>query len=74
MPKANFKCEKCGTVVPVKFKVGEKPTAPTCECGAKTARVFANVELGETESDEMTRVKLMMKNSQSFSGKDRVVY
>lgn len=74
MPKANFKCEKCGEIVPVKFAIGEKPVAPTCKCGAVTVRVFANVELGEIESDGMTRVKLMMKNSQSFSGKDRVVY
>lgn len=75
MPKAKFKCAGCGEETQVTFPIGKAPEAPECQnCGAKMSRDYGKIEQGENESDTMTRVKQMMKNSQSFSGRDKTVF
>ena len=75
MPTILYKCEKCNLEKKVSFKVGCPPKAPICEvCNDEMIRSFGKVDLGEVESDLMANVKLTMKNSQSFTGKDKSVY
>ena len=75
MPKARFKCPECGEEAQVTFSIGKAPDVPDCvKCGAKMGRDYGKIEQGENESDTMTRVKQMMKNSQSFSGRDKTVF
>ena len=75
MPKAKFKCENCGAEIKVSFAVGASPKVPTCEaCDREMRRDYGKVGLGENEPDDMTWVKQMMKNSQSFSGRDKNVF
>ena len=53
MTKAIFQCPKCNKVVEIKFKVGELPQPPKCECGEEMNRVFGKVQVGDVVSDGM---------------------
>ncbi len=51
--KATFRCPKCGATKEVKFKTGEKPQPPKCNCGDEMIRSFGKVQIGDVVSDEM---------------------
>ena len=75
MPLIIFKCKKCESEKKVSFKVGCPPEAPICEeCKESMVRDLGKIDLGEVESDLMSNIKITMKNSQSFTGKDKNVY
>jgi len=75
MPSVKLRCPKCGREEKASFKVGEKPPVTECpDCHEPMGRDFGTIGVGENESDQMTRVKQMMKHSQSFSGRDKTVF
>lgn len=75
MPMILYKCNKCNEEKKVSFKVGKPPESPICEiCNEVMTRSIGKIELGEIESDLMSNIKITMKNSQSFTGKDKNVY
>jgi len=75
MPRIKYSCSKCNAIKNVSFVLGTPAEVPICEeCNIPMSRGFAKTDLGEIETDEMTNIRLMMKNSQSYTGKDRIAY